>query len=168
MKRNGGAIAAAAGGTAASLAFGEAPGVTGLAVPDAPAGGWGAGDTVTVTLTFAEPVAVEGAPSVALSFGGVERRAAYVRGSGGPALTFAYTLAGADGGHGAVGVVADSLSLGGGSIVSAGGGLPAALAHGGRGPLGCGRRRRRSPGWRWSRRRAATGPTAWATRSGCG
>ena len=136
LKLNGGAIAAAAGGTAASLAFGEAPGVTGLAVTDAPAGGWGAGDTVTVTLTFAEPVTVEGAPSVALSFGGVERRAAYARGSGGPALTFGYTLAGADGGHGAVGVVADSLSLGGGSIVSAGGGLPVALAHGGTGSAG--------------------------------
>ncbi len=84
LKLNGGAIAAAAGGTAASLAFGEAPGVTGLAVPDAPAGGWGAGDTVAVTLTFAEPVAVEGAPSVALSFGGVERRAAYARAPAGP------------------------------------------------------------------------------------
>ena len=84
-----------------------------------------------MTLTFAEPVAVEGAPSVALSFGGVERRAAYARGSGGPALSFGYTLAEADGRHGAAGVVADSLSLGGGSILSAGGGLPVALAHAG-------------------------------------
>ena len=103
--------------------------MTALAVPDAPVGGWGAGDTVAVTLTFAEPVAVEGAPSVALSFGGVERRAGYARGSGGHDLTFGYTLAEADGRHDAVGVVADSLSLGGGSILSVGGGLAAALAH---------------------------------------
>ena len=129
LKRNGGAIVDAADGMPAELAFGAAPGVTAVAVSHAPAGGWEVGDTVAVTLRFAEPVMVEGAPSVALSFGGVERRAAYARGSGGPELTFAYTLAEADGGQGAVGVVADSLSLDGGSILSAGGGLAAALAH---------------------------------------
>ena len=131
LKLDGGAIAAAAGGTAALLAFGEAPGVTAVSVGTQDDGRWEAGDTVTVTLTFAEPVAVEGAPSVALSFGGVERRAAYARGSGGHELTFVYTLHEVEVWRGTVGLAADSLSLGGGSISSAGGGLAAALAHAG-------------------------------------
>ena len=129
LKLNGGAIAAAAGGTAASLAFGETPGVTAVSVGTQDDGRWEAGDTVAVTLTFAEPVVVEGAPSVALSFGGVERRAVYARGSGGARLTFVYTLHEVEIWRGTVGVVADSLSLGGGTILSAGGGLAAVLAH---------------------------------------
>ena len=131
LKLNGGAIVAAAGGTAASLAFGEAPGVTAVSVGTQDDGRWEAGDAVEVTFTFAEPVAVEGAPSVALSFGGVERRAAYARGSGGARLTFVYTLHEVEVWQGTVGLVADSLRLDGGSISSAGGGLPAALAHSG-------------------------------------
>ena len=82
LKLNGGAIVAVAGGAAASLDFGEAPGVTAASVSAQPDGRWEAGDTVEATLVFAEPVAVEGAPSVAVSFGDVERRAAYVAGLG--------------------------------------------------------------------------------------
>ena len=129
LRLNGGAIMAAADGTPALLGFGEAPGVTGVAVAEKADGRWEAGDTVSVTLRFAEPVTVEGAPSLALSLGGVERRASYTRGSGSGALSFAYTLVEADGGQSYVRLVKDSLSLGGGSIRSAGGGLAAALAH---------------------------------------
>ena len=129
LKLNGGAIVAAGGGAAASLAFGEAPGVTAASVGTQADGRWEAGDTVEVTLVFAEPVAVEGAPTVAVSFGDVERRAAYARGSGSEELTFAYTLAEAEVWQGTAGLAGDSLALGDGSIVSAGGGLAAALAH---------------------------------------
>ena len=131
LKPNGGAIVAAAGGAAAALDFGEAPGVTAVSVGTQADGRWEAGDAVEVALAFAEPVAVEGAPTVALSFGGVERRAAYARGSGGERLTFAYTLAAGEVWQGTIGVAGDSLRLDGGSIVSAGGGLAAALAHAG-------------------------------------
>ena len=130
LKLNGGSIASAAG-KPVSLAFGEAPGVTAVSVGTQDDGRWEAGDAVEVTLTFAEPVAVEGTPSVALSFGGVERRAAYARGSGGARLTFVYMLHEVEVWRGTVGLAADSLRLDGGSILSAGGGLAAALAHAG-------------------------------------
>ena len=130
LKLDGGAIVGREG-TPALLGFGAAPGVTGVSIADEPDGRWEAGDTVAVRLRFAEPVVVEGAPSVALSLGGVERRAAYAGGSGSEALMFGYRLVEADGGHRRVAVVEDGLSLGDGSIVSSGGGLDAALAHAG-------------------------------------
>ena len=129
LKLNGGAIVAAAGGAAASLGFGEAPGVTAVSVGTQPDGRWEAGDAVAVTLSFAEPVTVEGAPTVAVTFGDVERRASYARGSGGETLTFSYTLAEGEVWQGTLGLAGNSLDLGGGSILSAGGGLAAALAH---------------------------------------
>ena len=131
LKLDGGAIVAATeDGTPALLGFGAAPGVTGVAIADEPDGHWEAGDTVAVTLRFAEPVTVvEGAPSVALSLGGGERRAVYARGSGSEALVFGYALVETDGEQRRVAVVEDGLSLGDGSIVSIGGGLAVALAH---------------------------------------
>ena len=128
LKLNGGAIAGL-GGRPAALGFGAAPGVTGVAIAEAADGRWEAGDRVAVTLRFAEPVTAAGAPSVGLVLGGAERRAAYARGSGEEALVFAYTLVEADGGHRGVAVTENSLALGGGSLLSAGGGLAAALAH---------------------------------------
>ena len=116
-------------GTAAALAFGSAPGVTGVAVADEADGSWAAGDTVTATIGFAEPVTVAGSPSVGLVLEGAARRAAYAGGSGTDALTFAYTLADDDGPWGRGSVTGNSLDLGGGSILSAGGGLEAGLAH---------------------------------------
>ena len=129
LKLNGGAIAGAADGTPALLAFGDAPGVTGVTIAAEEDAVWDAGDTVAVTLRFAEPVTVAGAPSVGLALGSGERRAPYLRGSGSDALVFGYTLAEGDGATGAVQVPGDSLDLGGGSIVSAGGGLAAELSH---------------------------------------
>ena len=129
LKLNGGAIVDSAHGTPAVLAFGEAPGVTGVSIAPEPDGRWATGDTVEVTLGFAEPVTVEGAPSVGLALGEDERRAPYLRGSGSDELVFGYTLAEGDGARSAVEVPGDSLDLGDGSIASAGGGLAAALAH---------------------------------------
>ncbi len=130
LRLNGGAIVDEVG-TAAALAFGDAPGVTSVSIVDAADGSWAAGDAVEATLRFAEPVTVEGAPAVSLVAAGKELRAAYVRGSGTDALTFAYTLDAIHGPWSRVALLANSLRLGGGSIVSAGGGLAAALAHAG-------------------------------------
>ena len=105
--------------------------MTAAAIADEPDGRWEAGDTVEVTLAFAEPVAVGGAPSVGLVLGGAERRAAYAGGSGSEALTFGYTLGEGDGRVRAEARAggATALDAGAGSIVSAGGGLAAALGH---------------------------------------
>ncbi len=129
LKLNGGTIVAAAAGAPASLGFGAAPGVTAVSVATQADGRFEAGESVEATLVFAEPVAVEGVPTVAVTFGDVERRAAYVRGSGGDRLTFAYTLAEGEVWQGAPGLAGDSLRLDGGSVSSAGGGLAAVLAH---------------------------------------
>ena len=130
LKLNGGTIASAAGKPAA-LGFGEAPGVTAVSVGTKEDGRWETGDTVEAALSFAEPVTVEGAPSVGLVLEGAIRRAVYAAGSGTEALTFRYTLVRGDGPWDRAAVAGNSLRLGGGSIVSAGGGLAAALGHAG-------------------------------------
>ena len=135
LKLNGGTIASAAGKPAA-LGFGEAPGVTAVSVGTQEDGRWETGDTVEAALSFAEPVTVEGAPSVGLVLEGAIRRAVYAAGSGTEALTFRYTLVRGDGPWDRAAVAGNSLRLGGGSIVSAGGGLAAALGHGGTGASG--------------------------------
>ena len=135
LKLNGGSIASAAG-RPASLGFGEAPGVTALSVGTPDDGSWEAGDTVEAVLTFAEPVTVEGAPSVGLVLEGAIRRAVYAAGSGTDALAFRYTLGQGDGPWDRAALAGNSLSLDGGSILSAGGGLAAALGH--RGASGAG------------------------------
>ena len=98
-------------------------------------GEWGPGETVEVTLTFSEPVAVNttgGTPTVGISLGGTAaRRAAYLRGSGTAELVFAYTLSEADGSHTSMVVTHDSLALGGGLIRSVQTAADAALGHNG-------------------------------------
>ena len=135
LKLNGGSIASAAG-KPASLGFGEAPGVTAVSVATRDDGSWEAGETVEATLTFAEPVAVEGAPSVGLVLEGASRRAVYAAGSGTDVLAFRYTLGEGDGPWARAALAGNSLRLGGGSISSAGGGLAAVLGHGGTGASG--------------------------------
>ena len=130
LKLNGGSIASAAG-KPASLGFGEAPGVTAVSVATQDGGRWEAGDAVEAVLTFAEPVTVEGAPSVGLVLEGAIRRAVYAAGSGTDVLTFRYTLVQGDGPWARAALTGNSLSLEGGSILSAGGGLAAALEHAG-------------------------------------
>ena len=135
LKLNGGSIASAAG-KPASLGFGEAPGVTAVSVGTRDDGSWETGDTVEAVLTFAEPVTVEGAPSVGLVLEGASRRAVYAAGSGTDVLAFRYTLGEGDGPWARAALAGNSLRLGGGSIVSAGGGLAAVLGHAGTGASG--------------------------------
>ena len=124
------------GGTDAVLGFGSAPGVTGVTVAEAPGGdgGWDAGDTVEVRLTFAEPMVVDttsGRPTVGLDLGGA-RSAAYARGSGTSTLVFAWTLGPSEARQTFVLVTPNSLALNGGTIRSTGG-LDAGLEHVGAG-----------------------------------
>ena len=135
LKLAGGSIASAAG-RPASLGFGEAPGVTAVSVGRPDGGRFEAGDTVEAVLTFAEPVTVEGAPSVGLVVEGAIRRAVYAAGSGTHVLAFRYTLGQGDGPWARAALAGNSLRLGGGSISSAGGGLAAALGHAGTGASG--------------------------------
>ena len=133
------------GGTDAALGFGSAPGVTGVAVGEAPGGDglWSPGEAASVTVTFAEPVAVDtagGTPSIGVLLGGsVAKRAAYTGGTGTSALSFAYGLAAADSAVNAVLVPPNGLALDGGAIRSTAG-LDAGLEHTGAGLAGLARR----------------------------
>ena len=114
---------------------GEAPTITGSPTlsESGTDGAWTAGETVEVTLTFSENIAVDttdGTPSVGLNLGGTEDRSAtYLRGNGTTALVFSYTLADADGSHTSLLVPPDSLTLNGGTIRSQSTGADAALGH---------------------------------------
>ena len=105
-----------------------------------PDGQWTEGETVEVTVTFSEPVAVDtegGTPSIGLSLGGTaSRRAGYLRGSGTAALVFGYTLVEGDGSHGSMLVPANSLALVGGTIRSEATEAAAVLDHNGAGAVG--------------------------------
>ena len=122
-----GATIHGAGDAAAVLTFGKAPGVTGIEIGGDPSsdGSWTAGEAVTVAVSFAEPVQVStsaGTPSVGLTLSGAgAKRALYSGGSGTNRLSFAYALGDADGSVSTAQVVANSLVLGGGTIVSTGG-----------------------------------------------
>ena len=109
------------------------PVVEGAPVVGEPVGGaWTAGETVEVQLTFSEPVAVGGTPSIDLRLGTQTQthHAAYTSGSGTNELVFGYTLAEDEGPHDTVLVPGDSLALNGGTIVSAADGtVDADLAH---------------------------------------
>ena len=129
-----GATVRDANGADAVLAFGAAPGVASLAIGDPPGGdgAWSAGETVAVTVTFAEPVVVDtanGTPTVGLELGdGAGRKAAWTGGSGTAALTFAYTITADDPPFTSVTVPPNTLALNGGAIRSTAG-LAASLGH---------------------------------------
>ena len=72
---------------------------------------------------------VEGKPAVGVVLEGGVVRAGDVRGSGTDGLTFAYAVAEDEGAWSFATLGGDSLRLDGGSILSAGGGLEAALSH---------------------------------------
>ena len=98
-------------------------------------GQWTAGETVEVTLTFNEAVAVDttgGRPSIGLTLGGTaERQAHHLRGEGTPTLVFSYTLTAGDSSYSTMLVPANSLALNGGTIRSRATGTDAALQHDG-------------------------------------
>ena len=112
--------------------FATAPYVTGAAVlADASGDGvWTAGETMAVRLAFSEAVTVTGpAPTVDLRLEGipVPLQLTYTSGSGSAALVFSEEVLG--GSFPDIGLVADSLHLRGGRIVSAASGLAAELGH---------------------------------------
>ena len=93
------------------------------------------GETIRVTVTFSEEVAVTGTPrlKMAFNFGHEDERwAAYASGSGTKMLEFAYTVVAGDLSNYGFAVLANTLALNGGTIESASvAGVSAKLAHGG-------------------------------------
>ena len=75
-----------------------------------------AGDAITVTVEFSEPVTVTGTPQVALTVGLLTRQADYASGSGTSSLVFRYTVAAGDTDPNGVSVGASALALNGGTI----------------------------------------------------
>ena len=76
------------------------------------------GDTIEVGLTFSEAVTVTGAPYLLIDLGGTKRRADYNSGTGATQLKFQYTVLAGDDDDDGIAVVANSLTLNGGSIVA--------------------------------------------------
>ena len=94
------------------------------------------GDVIEARATFTGAVSVDaggGTPQLALNVGGASKSAAYVRGSGTAALTFAYTVKEDDSDADGVSIDAGALSPGGGTIRKVATGIDAALTHVGAG-----------------------------------
>ena len=90
------------------------------------------GESIEVTVTFSEAVAVTGAPRLKLALGtGEERWAAYRSGSGTAVLGLAWTVAEGDVSGAGVAVLANTLALDGGTVRSVATGKDAALGHAG-------------------------------------
>ena len=111
-----------------------APYVTAVALaPDASGDrSWTVGETLEVRLTFSEAVTVAGgAPTLKVSAAGETATLDYVSGSGSAVLVFSRDVTGTDGSFSQIALTADSLALGGATLVSAVSGLAAALGHDG-------------------------------------
>ena len=114
-------------------------GANAVAIGSTPANGsdYRAGETITVTAAFGEPVTVAGTPSIGLQVGGSVRRARYTGGSGSATLGFGYQVQAGDRDGDGVSVPADSLAADGGALRDGDGGdlplvnpeLPAQAAH---------------------------------------
>ena len=107
-----------------------APTVSTVAVTSNPGtdGGYAAGDTIEVGLTFDQGVDVTGKPLVTLNIGG-QVKSAYYKNTSGTQLLFSYTVVEGDNDSDGIEVVANSLSLDGGTITSSGDSSDAALGH---------------------------------------
>ena len=94
----------------------ETLGVTGVAVSSTPAMGdtYGAGETISLMVTFNGKVTVTGMPRLAFSLGAVTKQAAYASGSDSTALVFSYMVVASDTGN--ISWAANALSLNGGTI----------------------------------------------------
>ena len=98
-------------------------------------GTWSVGESVGVTVSFSEAVTVDtsgGTPAIGVELGGpggAARSATYASGSGTTELAFAYTLVTGDGAQTIMGVRANSLATGGGTIRSTQSEVDADLAH---------------------------------------
>ena len=97
------------------------PTVSSVAITSLPesGGAYAPGEKIEVTVQFETPVTVDttnGTPSIGITVGGTARQATYASGTGTARLMFTYTATTADRDTGAVGLVANSLSLNGGTI----------------------------------------------------
>ena len=91
---------------------------------------YAAGDTITVSLTFSEAVTVTGTPYVTLDIGGQPRNAAYTgAGTATGQILFGYTVRTGDRDTDGVSVLANSLTLSGGTIQAADDSTDATLTH---------------------------------------
>ena len=90
-------------------------------------GVYGIGDSIQVTVTFSEDVAVTGGPRLALDIGGTSKTAEYDS-TDGSAVVFKYTVAEGNSDTDGIAVGADRLTLNGGSIKDAADN-PASLAY---------------------------------------
>ena len=87
------------------------------------------GDTIAVTVTFSEAVAVTGTPQIALTIGSTTRHADYQSGSSSETLVFHYTVTDTDEDTDGVGIAANALTLNGGSITKHNADSDADLTH---------------------------------------
>ena len=79
---------------------------------------YGAGETITLQVSFRLPVVVTGSPQLALMIGSVTRQAGYASGSGTTRLRFSYVVQTADRDTDGLSVGAGAVSLNGGTIRS--------------------------------------------------
>ena len=120
---------------AARAASTAATSVTGVSVVSDPGADdiYGRDDTVSVRVTFSEPVDVTGAPRLKIKMdpGYGEKWAAYAGGTGTSSLTFTHEVVEPNLSTAGIAVLANTLALNGGRIRTAGGGADAALTHDG-------------------------------------
>ena len=108
-----------------------APAVSSVAISSTPADGatYELGETIRVTVGFDRPVTASGSPRVALTIGSATRQAAY-RTSHAQYLFFDYPVQAADLDHDGIAILADAISLNGGTIqAAAADGTDAVLTH---------------------------------------
>ena len=115
-----------------------APSVALVTVSSVPGGdgGYGLGETIRVTLSFSEAVAVTGTPRLAIDMDPADwgrKWASYESGSGTSGLTFAYTVVEPNYSSQGIAVLANTLELNGGSITSTASQAAADLSHVGKG-----------------------------------
>jgi len=109
--------------------------ITALAISSDPGihATYATGDTITVAVTFAEPVTVDttgGTPYLPLTIGSRTRNAAYTStDSSGLVLTFSYTIVAEDRDNNGPSIAANSLTLDGGTIRYAGTTVDVSLTH---------------------------------------
>ena len=91
----------------------SAPSVSSIAITSV--GGYAAGETIEVTVTFTKAVTVTGSPQLTLNVGGEDRTAGYESVTG-AAVVFSYTVAVGESDRNGVSIEANSLSLNVGTI----------------------------------------------------
>ena len=150
LKLNGGAIKSASSQTDAALGHAgldhdaahkvnwrlsrSAPTITDLAITSNAGDDhtYALGETIQITVTFSEAVAVTGTPQLAIDMDPAEwgrKLAGYDSGSGTTSLTFTHTVVEPNYSSRGIAVLANTLDLGGGSIQSAHSQTDAARAH---------------------------------------